>query len=151
MAGGCCGRAAGLPARGQAHGDRVLDTIVEPANTGPSFLLDNEALYDICFRTLKPTTQAYGGLPFPGCGTTRCAADKGSILGALAPELNIECRHGRNLTVPALSQQSDGSFRTLEPTTQAYGGLPFAAGRRSEQDLPAHPGCATIHGALAPS
>ena len=31
-------------------------------NSDESFLLDNEALYDICFRTLKLTTPTYGDL-----------------------------------------------------------------------------------------
>ena len=29
-------------------------------NADECFLLDNEALYDICFRTLKLTTPTYG-------------------------------------------------------------------------------------------
>eukprot|EP00442_Polarella_glacialis_P058834 CAMPEP_0115082566 /NCGR_PEP_ID=MMETSP0227-20121206/19984_1 /TAXON_ID=89957 /ORGANISM="Polarella glacialis, Strain CCMP 1383" /LENGTH=74 /DNA_ID=CAMNT_0002470693 /DNA_START=75 /DNA_END=295 /DNA_ORIENTATION=- len=46
---------------------KVSDTVVEPynavlsfhqlvENSDECFLLDNEALYDICFRTLKLTT-----------------------------------------------------------------------------------------------
>merc|ERR1712118_375729 len=31
-------------------------------NSDESFCLDNEALYDICFRTLKLTTPTYGDL-----------------------------------------------------------------------------------------
>merc|ERR1712232_1118180 len=52
---------------------KVSDTVVEPynavlsfhqlvENAGECFLLDNEALYDICFRTLKLTTPTYGDL-----------------------------------------------------------------------------------------
>merc|ERR1711964_915690 len=52
---------------------KVSDTVVEPynatlsvhqivENTDESFVLDNEALYDICFRTLKLTTPTYGDL-----------------------------------------------------------------------------------------
>jgi len=52
---------------------KVSDTVVEPYNAVLSFhqlvenadecfLLDNEALYDICFRTLKLTTPTYGDL-----------------------------------------------------------------------------------------
>merc|ERR1712070_1343540 len=55
---------------------KVSDTVVEPYNAVLSFhqlvensdeslLLDNEALYDICFRTLKLTTPTFG-LRFPG-------------------------------------------------------------------------------------
>merc|ERR1712004_373266 len=54
-------------------GPKVSDTVVEPYNAVLSFhqlvenadecfLLDNEALYDICFRTLKLTTPTYGDL-----------------------------------------------------------------------------------------
>ena len=50
---------------------KVSDTVVEPYNATLSvhqlvenadqcFALDNEALYDICFRTLKLTTPTYG-------------------------------------------------------------------------------------------
>merc|ERR1712078_340003 len=52
---------------------KVSDTVVEPynctlsvhqlvENSDFSFCLDNEALYDICFRTLKLTTPTYGDL-----------------------------------------------------------------------------------------
>jgi hypothetical protein len=38
-------------------------------NTDESFVLDNEALYDICFRTLKLTTPTYGDLNHLVCAT----------------------------------------------------------------------------------
>ena len=52
---------------------KVSDTVVEPYNAVLSFhqlvenadqvmMMDNEALYDICFRTLKLTTPTYGDL-----------------------------------------------------------------------------------------
>ncbi|KAJ8260297.1 hypothetical protein GJAV_G00179350 [Gymnothorax javanicus] len=52
---------------------KVSDTVVEPYNatlsiheliesTDETFCIDNEALYDICFRTLKLTTPTYGDL-----------------------------------------------------------------------------------------
>ena len=52
---------------------QVSDTVVEPynatlsvhqlvENTDETFCIDNEALYDICFRTLKLTTPTYGDL-----------------------------------------------------------------------------------------
>jgi len=64
---------------------KVSDTVVEPYNATLSlhqlvdyakqcFTLDNEALYDICFRTLKLTTPTYGDLNHlvsaAMCGTT---------------------------------------------------------------------------------
>uniref|UniRef100_A0A1I8F4N1 Beta-tubulin n=1 Tax=Macrostomum lignano TaxID=282301 RepID=A0A1I8F4N1_9PLAT len=56
----------------------VSDTVVEPynnatlsvhqlvENTDETFCIDNEALYDICFRTLKLTTPTYGDPEPPG-------------------------------------------------------------------------------------
>ena len=52
---------------------KVSDTVVEPYNATVSIhllvdstdevqVIDNEALYDICFRTLKLTTPTYGDL-----------------------------------------------------------------------------------------
>lgn len=52
---------------------KVSDTVVEPynavlsihqliENTDACFCIDNEALYDICFRTLRLTTPTYGDL-----------------------------------------------------------------------------------------
>ena len=52
---------------------KVSDTVVEPynatlslnqlvENTGETYIIDNEALYDICFRTLKLATPTYGDL-----------------------------------------------------------------------------------------
>ena len=52
---------------------KVSDTVVEPynatlsvhqlvENTDETFCIDNEALYDICFRTLKLTNPTYGDL-----------------------------------------------------------------------------------------
>ena len=38
-------------------------------NTDQSFCVDNEALYDICFRTLKLTTPTYGDLNHLVCAT----------------------------------------------------------------------------------
>merc|ERR1719456_1355515 len=58
---------------------KVSDTVVEPYNAVLSFhqlvenadevmMMDNEALYDICFRTLKLTTPTYGDLNQPRVG-----------------------------------------------------------------------------------
>lgn len=52
---------------------QVSDTVVEPynatlsvhqlvENTDETFCIDNEALYDICFRTLKLASPSYGDL-----------------------------------------------------------------------------------------
>lgn len=53
--------------------EKVSDTVVEPynavlsihqlvENTDGTFCIDNEALYDICFRTLKLSSPTYGDL-----------------------------------------------------------------------------------------
>jgi tubulin beta len=64
---------------------KVSDTVVEPYNATLSahqlvenadlvYVLDNEALYDICYKTLKLTTPTYGDLNHlicaAACGTT---------------------------------------------------------------------------------
>ena len=64
------GRQLHLP---PVHPMQVSDTVVEPYNATLSvhqlvenadecMILDNEALYDICFRTLKLTTPTFGDL-----------------------------------------------------------------------------------------
>lgn len=56
-----------------APSPKVSDTVVEPynatlsahqlvENTDESYCIDNEALYDICFKTLRLTTPTYGDL-----------------------------------------------------------------------------------------
>merc|ERR1712118_42676 len=77
---------------------KVSDTVVEPYNAVLSFhqlvenadecmLLDNEALYDICFRTLKLTTPTYGDLNHlcSACmsGVTCCLRFPGQLNAAL--------------------------------------------------------------------
>merc|ERR1739848_631088 len=68
---------------------KVSDTVVEPyncvlsvhqlvENSDESLLLDNEALYDICFRTLKLTTPTFGDLNH-GRYLTACALFRGRM------------------------------------------------------------------------
>jgi Tubulin/FtsZ family, GTPase domain len=58
---------------GKLYNSQVSDTVVEPynatlsvhqlvENTDETFCIDNEALYDICFRTLKLSSPTYGDL-----------------------------------------------------------------------------------------
>merc|ERR1712070_33616 len=109
---------------------KVSDTVVEPYNATLSvhqlvenadqcFTLDNEALYDICFRTLKLTTPTYGDLNHlvsaAICGTTCCLRFPGQLncdLRKLAvnmvPFPRLPSRGSqqyRALTVPELTQQ----------------------------------------------
>lgn len=73
---------------------KVSDTVVEPYNATLSIhqlvensdlcmVLDNEALYDICFRTLKLTTPTYGDLNHlvSACmaGVTACVRFPGQL------------------------------------------------------------------------
>merc|ERR1711991_847398 len=120
---------------------KVSDTVVEPYNTTLSvhqlvenadqrFALDNEALYDICFRTLKLTTPTYGDLNHlvaaAICGTTcslrfpgqlNCDLRKLAVnmvpfprlhffMVGFAPLTSRGSQQYRALTVPELTQQA---------------------------------------------
>jgi len=129
------------------HGDfqhhsfpKGFDTVVEPYNAVLSFhqlvenadecfLLDNEALYDICFRTLKLTTPTYGDLNhlvsaamsgvtcclrFPGhlnCDLRKIAVNLipfprlHFFMTGFAPLTSRGSQQYRALTVPELTQQ----------------------------------------------
>ncbi|CAF1066822.1 unnamed protein product [Didymodactylos carnosus] len=73
---------------------KVSDTVVEPyncvlsthqllENSDETYCIDNEALYDICFRTLRLTTPTYGDLNHlvsaSMCGTTTCLRFPGQL------------------------------------------------------------------------
>jgi len=73
---------------------KVSDTVVEPynatlsvhqlvENSDETFCIDNEALYDICFRTLKLTTPTYGDLnhlvSYVMSGITTCLRFPGQV------------------------------------------------------------------------
>ena len=77
---------------------KVSDTVVEPYNATLSihqlvenaeqvFVMDNEALYDICFRTLKLTTPTFGDLNHLVAATmsscTSCLRFPGQLNGDL--------------------------------------------------------------------
>ncbi|CAM9744061.1 unnamed protein product [Scytosiphon promiscuus] len=119
---------------------KVSDTVVEPYNATLSvhqlvenadqcFTLDNEALYDICFRTLKLSTPSYGDLNHlvsaAICGTTcslrfpgqlNCDLRKLAVnmvpfprlhffMIGFAPLTSRGSQQYRALTVPELTQQ----------------------------------------------
>jgi len=119
---------------------KVSDTVVEPYNAVLSFhqlvenadecmLLDNEALYDICFRTLKLTTPTYGDLNHlvsaSLSGVTTCIRFPGQLncdlrklavnlipfprlhffMVGFAPLTSRGSQQYRALTVPELTQQ----------------------------------------------
>ncbi|KAJ8362951.1 hypothetical protein SKAU_G00117820, partial [Synaphobranchus kaupii] len=108
---------------------KVSDTVVEPynatlsvhqlvENTDETYCIDNEALYDICFRTLKLTTPTYGDLNHlvsaTMSGVTTCLRFPGQLnadLRKLAVNMMFDSknmmaacdpRHGRYLTVAAV-------------------------------------------------
>merc|ERR1712216_1110094 len=119
---------------------KVSDTVVEPYNATLSihqlvenaeqvFALDNEALYDICFRTLKLTNPSYSdlnhliayaitgttcSLRFPGqlnCDLRKLAVNMipfprlHFFLVGFAPLTSRSSQQYRALTVPELTQQ----------------------------------------------
>ena len=119
---------------------KVSDTVVEPynavlsfhqlvENSDQSFMCDNEALYDICFRTLKLTTPTYGDLNHlvsaAMSGTTCCLRFPGQLncdlrkiavnlipfprlhffMTGFAPLTSRGSQQYRSLTVPELTQQ----------------------------------------------
>merc|ERR1712162_60855 len=119
---------------------KVSDTVVEPYNAVLSFhqlvenadevmMMDNEALYDICFRTLKLTTPTYGDLNHlvsaAMSGVTCCIRFPGQLNSDLrklavnlipfprlhffmigfAPLTSRGSQQYRALTVPELTQQ----------------------------------------------
>merc|ERR1712113_201249 len=119
---------------------KVSDTVVEPYNATLSvhqlvenaddvMSIDNEALYDICFRTLKLTTPTYGDLNHlvsaALSGVTCCLRFPGQLNSDLrklavnlvpfprlhffmvgyAPLISTETKQYRSFTVPELTQQ----------------------------------------------
>merc|ERR1712193_323618 len=119
---------------------KVSDTVVEPynatlsvhqlvENTDETYAIDNEALYDICFRTLKLTTPTYGDLNHlvsaAMSGVTTCLRFPGQLNADLrklavnlipfprlhffmvgfAPLTSRGSQQYRALTVPELTQQ----------------------------------------------
>lgn len=119
---------------------KVSDTVVEPYNATlsvnqliensiQSYCIDNEALYDICFRTLKLKTPTYGDLNHlvssTMSGVTTCLRFPGQLnadlrklavnmvpfprlhffMPGFAPLTSRGCQPYRALTVPELTQQ----------------------------------------------
>ena len=98
-------------------------------NSDETYCIDNEALYDICFRTLKLTTPTYGDLNhLVSCtmsGITACLRFPGQLnadlrklavnmvpfprlhffMPGFAPLTSRSCVQYRAMTVPELTQQ----------------------------------------------
>lgn len=119
---------------------QVSDTVVEPynatlsvhqlvENTDESYCIDNEALYDICYRTLKLTNPSYGDLnhlvSLTMSGVTTCLRFPGQLnadlrklavnmvpfprlhffLPGFAPLTSRGSQSYRTLSVPELTKQ----------------------------------------------
>merc|ERR1712046_541456 len=132
---------------------KVSDTVVEPynatlsvhqlvENTDETFCIDNEALYDICFRTLKLSTPTYGDLNHlvsaTMSGVTTCLRFPGQLnadlrklavnmvpfprlhffMPGFAPLTSRGSQQYRALTVPELTQQMFDAKNMMSPPTQ---------------------------------
>ena len=135
---------------------KVSDTVVEPynatlsvhqlvENTDESFCIDNEALYDICFRTLKLTTPTYGDLnhlvSLTMSGVTTCLRFPGQLnadlrklavnmvpfprlhffMPGFAPLTARGSQQYRALTVPELTQQMFDSKNMMAACDPRHG------------------------------
>merc|ERR1712216_865999 len=142
---------------------KVSDTVVEPynctlsvhqlvENADESFCLDNEALYDICFRTLKLTTPTYGDLNhlvsaglsgvtcclrFPGqlnCDIRKLAVNMipfprlHFFMNGFAPLTSRGSQQYRALTVPELTQQMFDAKNMIVLRTRATAAISRRAG-----------------------
>uniref|UniRef100_G3N1W7 Tubulin beta chain n=1 Tax=Bos taurus TaxID=9913 RepID=G3N1W7_BOVIN len=137
---------------------KVSDTVVEPynatlsvhqlvENTDETYCIDNEALYDICFRTLKLTTPTYGDLNHlvsaTMSGVTTCLRFPGQLnadlrklavnmvpfprlhffMPGFAPLTSRGSQQYRALTVPELTQQiyfAESNMNDLVSEYQQY-------------------------------
>jgi len=135
---------------------KVSDTVVEPYNATLSIhqlvensdevmCIDNEALYDICFRTLKLTTPSYGDLnhlvSVVMSGITACLRFPGQLNSDLrklavnlipfprlhffligyAPLTARAAQNYRALTVPELTQQCFDSRNMMAASDPRHG------------------------------
>merc|ERR1711982_192620 len=153
---------------------KVSDTVVEPYNAVLSFhqlvenadevmMMDNEALYDICFRTLKLTTPTYGDLNHlvsaAVCGTTSCIRSPGQLncdlrkvavnmipfprlhffMMGFSPLTSRGSQQYRALTVPELTQQMMGAKNMMCAADPRHGRYLTAAalfrGRMSTKEV----------------
>nr|XP_014337412.1 PREDICTED: tubulin beta-2B chain [Bos mutus] len=131
---------------------KVSDTVVEPynatlsvhqlvENTDETYCIDNEALYDICFRTLKLTTPTYGDLNHlvsaTMSGVTTCLRFPAQphklavnmvpfprlhfFMPGFAPLTSRGSQQYRALTVPELTQQMFDSKNMMAACDPRHG------------------------------
>ncbi|KAK6033267.1 hypothetical protein OSTOST_00535, partial [Ostertagia ostertagi] len=91
-------------------------------NTDETFCIDNEALYDICFRTLKLTTPTYGDLnhlvSMTMSGVTTCLRFPGQVDMALLV-LNACC--GQRVLTSVIGEHSEAPMTSSAPwSPKAY-------------------------------
>ncbi|TRY63579.1 hypothetical protein TCAL_10343 [Tigriopus californicus] len=110
---------------------KVSDTVVEPynatlsvhqlvENTDETFCIDNEALYDICFRTLKLTTPTYGDLnhlvSLTMSGVTTCLRFPGQLnadLRKLAVNMMAATFIGNSTAIQELFKRISEQFTAM--------------------------------------
>ena len=135
---------------------KVSDTVVEPynatlsvhqlvENTDETYCIDNEALYDICFRTLKLKTPTYGDLNHlvsaTMSGVTTCLRFPGQLnadlrklavnmvpfprlhffMPGFAPLTSRSSQQYKALTVPELTQQMFDSKNMMTACDPRHG------------------------------
>lgn len=135
---------------------KVSDTVVEPynatlsvhqlvENTDETFCIDNEALYDICFRTLKLSTPSYGDLnhlvSLTMSGVTTCLRFPGQLnadlrklavnmvpfprlhffMPGFAPLTSRGSQQYRNLSVAEVTQQMFDSKNMMAACDPRHG------------------------------
>ncbi|KAG5651374.1 hypothetical protein H0H81_008908 [Sphagnurus paluster] len=135
---------------------KVSDTVVEPynatlsvhqlvENSDETFCIDNEALYDICFRTLKLSTPTYGDLnhlvSIVMSGITTCLRFPGQLnsdlrklavnmvpfprlhffMTGFAPLTARGSQQYRAVTVPELTQQMFDAKNMMAATDPRHG------------------------------
>jgi len=139
-----------------APSPKVSDTVVEPynatlsvhqlvENTDETYCIDNEALYDICFRTLKLATPSYADLnhlvSLTMSGVTTCLRFPGQLnadlrklavnmvpfprlhffMPGFAPLTSRNSQQYRALTVPELTQQMFDSKNMMSACDPRHG------------------------------
>ena len=144
---------------------KVSDTVVEPynatlsvhqlvENTDESFCIDNEALYDICFRTLKLSSPTYGDLnhlvSITMSGVTTCLRFPGQLnadlrklavnmvpfprlhffMPGFAPLVARGSQQYRAMTVPELTQQMFDAKNMMAAADPRHGR--YLTGRHSD-------------------
>merc|ERR1712227_134551 len=130
---------------------KVSDTVVEPynatlsvhqlvENTDETYCIDNEALYDICFRTLKLATPTYGDLnhlvSLTMSGVTTCLRFPGQLNADLRKlAVNMVPFPRLHFFMPGFATLTIPHRRHHVPRTHVDEGGRRANAQRAEQEL----------------